>query len=147
MGIYGVKSRTCNCRGSWSTLDPKDYRVYMTKPCEKHMLTEGNTIYYELKHLFKSIINNFDGIIIREKYPCKILRVEKIDNRKTIVKLEVIHNGDLNINNFDNNKKIFYSQMNDEAMWREIDENTIHIIITYQSPHHTVEENWEREDY
>jgi len=147
MGIYGVKSRTCNCRGSWSTLDPKDHRVYMTNPCEKHTLTQGNTIYYELKHLFNVIINNFDGIIIREKYPSKILRVEKIDNRKIIVKLEVIHNGDLNIDNFDNNKKIFYSQMNDEVMWREIDKNTIHIIILYQAPHHTVEENWERENY
>lgn len=28
MGIYGVKSTTCNCKGSWSTLT-NDKRIYI----------------------------------------------------------------------------------------------------------------------
>ena len=50
MGIYGVKSNKCNCKGSWSTLS-NDYRTYMDNPCKEHSLIVGNTIYYEL-HLF-----------------------------------------------------------------------------------------------
>ena len=64
MGIYGVKSTTCNCKGSWSTLT-NDKRIYM----------------------------------------------------------------------------------NDEPMWNKIDDNIIHFTLVYQSPHHTVEANWEALDY
>lgn len=146
MGIFGVKSKTCNCKGSWTTLT-NDHRIYMERPCKLHMLEEGNTIYYELRHLLNHIINDFKGIKIKEKYPVKILKIEKLTNDKKIIKIEVIHNGDLNTNNFNNNKQMFYSQMNDEPMWKKIDDNTINMIILYQSPHHTVEENWEPSDY
>ena len=37
--------------------------------------------------------------------------------------------------------------MNDEPMWNKIDDNIIHFTLVYQSPHHTVEENWEASDY
>ncbi len=147
MGIYRVKSKTCNCKGSWSTLDPRDRRVYLDEPCKKHKLSEGNTIYYELKHLLVSLINDINEMRIKEKYEVKILKVQKLDNNKTIIKIEVNHEGDLNIDKFNNNKQIYYSQMNDEPMWKQIDNNIIHMIILYRSPHHTVEETWEKLDY
>ena len=37
--------------------------------------------------------------------------------------------------------------MNDESMWNKIDDNIIHFTLVYQSPHHTVEANWEALDY
>ena len=80
MWIYGVKSTTCNCKGSWSTLT-NDKRIY---------------------------IENF---------------------------------------NKNKNKNIIFSQMNDEPMWNKIDDNIIHFTLVYQSPHHTVEANWEALDY
>ena len=146
MGIYGVKSTTCNCKGSWSTLT-NDKRIYMTKPCEEHILIEGNTIYYELKHILNYIIKNFTGIRIKDKYLVKILQIEKVRINKTLIKFEVIHNGELNIENFNKNKNIIFSQMNDEPMWNKIDDNIIHFTLVYQSPHHTVEANWEALDY
>jgi hypothetical protein len=146
MGIYGVKSNKCNCKGSWSTLT-NDCRTYMEKPCSEHSLIVGNTIYYELKHLLNYITTNFEDIIIKEKYAVKILQIEKLTKNKTIIKIEVNHNGNLNVNNFDNSKQTFYSQMNDEPMWINIDDTIMHMIILYQSPHHTIEDIWEAFDY
>jgi hypothetical protein len=37
--------------------------------------------------------------------------------------------------------------MNDEPMWKRIDNNTIQFVLTYQSPHHTVEHEWVPVDY
>lgn len=146
MGIYGVKSNTCNCQGSWSTLDSNDHRIYMERPCKEHKIIVGNTIYYQLKYLLNHIINNFKDIKIKEKYAVKILEIEKVTD-KTIIKIEVNHNGEFNVNNFNDNKQIFYSQMNDEPMWKKIDDNILHMIILYQAPHHSVEEQWEPSDY
>jgi hypothetical protein len=33
--------------------------------------------------------------------------------------------------------------MNDEPLWTQIDENTIHFILIYQYCHHTVKNKWE----
>jgi hypothetical protein len=157
MGIYGVKSKTCNCRGYWSTWDKNDYRIYMRNPCEKHSLKVGNTIYYKLNYLLKHISNKdvtslplvkAELPLVKETYLVKILHVEQLTNFKMLIKIEVKHNGELNVDNFNNNKQIFYSQINDEPMWKKIDDNIIHMITLYQEPHHTVEEDaWEPWDY
>jgi hypothetical protein len=118
MGIYGVKSNTCNCKGSWCTLT-NDTRICMTNPCQKHIIKEDNTIYYELKHIITYIIKNKSGIQCEHKYPVKILKLIKLDNKKTIMKIEVNHQGKLNTDNFDINKQMYFSQINDEPMWKK----------------------------
>jgi hypothetical protein len=147
MGIYEVKSNTCNCKGSWSTLDGKDFRVYMDKPCPNHQLKEGNIIYYKLIHLLDHIIKIKKNIKLREVYPLKILQVCELGRDKKILKVEVNHNGDLNTDNFDTFKQMYFSQMNDEPMWKKIDDNRFEFIFVYMSKHHTIEDEWERFDY
>lgn len=149
MGIYGVKSTSCECRGSWATLD-SDHRVYMKTPCSEHELTQGNQIYYKIHHLFEHITKNrtINTNIIKyePKYLVKILDVKKID-RKKCIKIELIHNGSIDVSNFNESKNIINSQFNDEPMWQKIDDNTIHLIILYQGCHHTIESDWKPEDY
>lgn len=147
MGIYGVKSKTCNCKGSWSTLDANDNRIYMEHPCKEHRIAKGNLIWYNLHYILKHIIKNNNNIKVKGKYLCKILDIGTYNNTHTILKLEVIHNGYLNTDNFDEKKLIFYSQLNDEPMWKKIDGNVFTLTIIYQQPHHTVEEEWEPFDY
>lgn len=150
MGIYGVKSTNCECRGNWATLD-SDYRVYMSKPCSNHELKIGNSIYYELIHLLKHITKYFTAntniIWYEPKYLVKILDVKTINKCQKCIKVELIHNGTINVSNFNQSKNIIYSQFNDEPMWKEIDDNTIHFIILYQGCHHNVEKKWEPFDY
>lgn len=151
MGIYGVKSTNCKCRGSWSTLD-SDHRIYMTKPCSNHDLQIGNSIYYELIYLFNHITKypttNTNIIKYEQKYLVKILDIANISKEgKKCIKIELVHNGTIDVSNFNQSKNIIYSQFNDEPMWTKIDDNTIHFIIVYQGCHHTVAEQWEREDY
>ena len=146
MGIYGVKSNTCNCRGSWSTLT-NDHRIYLEKPCKNHELKEGNVIYYELIHILDQIIKNRDGICIKDKYPVKILKVEDLGSGKKILKVEVNHNGDFNTDNFDVNKQMYFSQMNDDPMWKKIDDNKFNFILLYKAFHHSIEDRWEAFDY
>jgi hypothetical protein len=144
MGIYNVKSNKCNCKGSWSTLTD-DYRIYMEKPCQNHQLKEGNIIYYELHHLLNYITKN--KIVIKDVYPVKILKLVKIGKDKQIIKVEVNHQGKLNTNNFDTLKQTYFSQINDEPMWKKIDDNIFEFIFLYKSQHHTVEDKWEPLDY
>ena len=146
MGIYGVKSKTCNCIGSWATLT-NDHRIYMKKPCQNHELKEGNVINYELIHLLNHIIKNRVGILIENVYPLKILQVAELGRDKKIIKVEVNHQGKLNTNNFDMNKQMYFSQMNDEPMWKKIDDNRFEFIFVYMSKYHTVEDEWEPLDY
>jgi len=154
MGIYGVKSNNCECRGNWCTLD-SDHRVYMNKPCSKHRLEIGNSIYYELHHLLMHITkydtNNTKIIKYKPKYLVKILDIQKLDipkyNRNTCIKFEFKHDINIDIANFNESKNIIYSQFNDEPMWKKIDNNTIHLIVLYQGCHHTVETSWEAADY
>lgn len=75
----------------------------MKKPCQNHELKEGNVIYYELIHLLNNVIKNRVGILIENVYPVKILRRDK-----EIIKVEVNHQGNLNTNNFDNNKQMYF---------------------------------------
>ena len=77
----------------------------------------------------------------------QVLEKQKIQNHKYIVKIELKDDGDINIDNFIESKQIYFSQMNDEPMWKRIDNDTIHLVILYQSPHHTVESGWDPEDY
>jgi hypothetical protein len=44
-------------------------------------------------------------------------------------------------------KQMYFSQMNNEPMWKRIDNDTIQLVLLYQSPHHTVESGWDPEDY
>jgi hypothetical protein len=145
MGIYGVKSNTCNCKGSWASLT-NDHRVYMEKPCYQHILKEGNIIYYQLIHILNEIINTRIGII-KEKYPVKLLKIEDLGKGTKIIKVEVKHEGELNTDNFNINKQMYFSQMNDESMWEKIDDNTFNFILLYNGCHHTVEDKWEPSDY
>lgn len=147
MGIYRVKSKTCNCKGTWSTLDPRDLRIYLDNPCKEHSLIEGNTIYYELNHLLDKILKDPILIVIKQKYPVKIVKVKNCAGSKILLKIEVNHNGELDTHNFYDNKQIYYLQMDDELMWKKIDDNTIQLIILYLPQHHTVEEFWEPNDY
>lgn len=146
MGIYCVKSNTCNCKGNWSTLT-NDHRIYMVKPCSNHILKEGNTIYYELFHVLDKIIKTKDGLRIKQKYPVKILKIEQLDRSCKIIKLEVNHNGELNVDNFDNTQQAYFSQMNDDPMWKRIDDKKFEFILLYLNVHHTIEDKWHPEDY
>ena len=109
MGIYGVKSNTCNCKGSWSTLDSNDLRIYMETPCPNHQIREGNIIYYELRHLLHHVVNIKNNIRIREKYPVKVLDIKEIDRCRKIIKIEVDHNGEIDVDNFDNFNQRYFS--------------------------------------
>ena len=138
MGIYYVNSKTCNCRGSWSTLN-NDTRIYMTKTCDKHSLKEGNTIYYKLIYLF-NLIKKKQILINQIDYHVKILKVVKV---KKGLLLKVLVNDDSNlIDKFDINKQIYYSDMDDEPMWKKIDDNNFEFIFLYKEVHHTVENDW-----
>jgi hypothetical protein len=86
MGIYGVKSNTCNCKGSWCTLT-SDHSIYMEKPCPNHQLKEGNIIYYKLIHLLDHIIKIKKNIKLREVYSLKILQVAELGRDKTLIKI------------------------------------------------------------
>ena len=144
MGIFKVKSSNCECTGSWATLD-SDHRIYMSRPCSKHELKSGNKIYYELSHLLYHITKT--STLYQPKYLVKILDVKDFDKNKKCIKIELTHNSEINVVNFDKNKNIIYSQFNDEPMWTKIDDYTTHFIVLYQGCHHTIEKQWEREDY
>ncbi len=148
MGIYTLKSTNCECKGTIYTLTA-DHRVYMEKPCLSHDLKIGNSIYYELNHLFKHFTKSLTLNIIcyEPKYLVKVLDVKVLERGKKLVKVELIHNGTINVSNFNEHKNIIYSQMNDEPMWKKIDENTIDFIFLYQGCHHNVERDWEPFDY
>ena len=119
----------------------------MDKPCEIHSIKEGNTIYYELSHLFRLIQNNKNIPIIEQKYPVKILQVRNLSNNRTIIKVEVKHNGEVNVDNFDNMKQMFFSDLNDEPMWKKLDDKCFNFILLYKPFYHNVEDKWEPFDY
>lgn len=147
MGIYKVKSNTCECCGQWCTLT-SDHLVYITKPCVKHKLEVGNIIYYELIHILKHITKNSSSNVYKIKYPVKILEILYLpDKQKKVIKLELTHNNKIDVNQFDNNKQIHYSQLNDEPLWNKIDDNIIHFNILYNQRHHAIEGLWEPDDY
>ena len=144
MGIYEVNSTTCKCKGQWATLT-SDMRIYMAYPCTEHTLNKGNQIYYELDHLLKHITNytttNTNIIKYNKKYLVKIVDIKRKDTNK-IIKIELNHNGEIDVANFNETKNIIYSEFNDEPMWLKIDENTIQFILVYQGCHHTIETEW-----
>ncbi len=147
MGIYGIKSDKCDCRGFWSTLD-SDCSVHISKPCVKHRLEVGNVIYYELIHILRHITKHSSSNVYKYKYPVKILEILDLhDIRKKVIKLELTHDNMIDVNQFDNNKQIYYSQLNDQPMWNKIDEHTIQFIILYNPKHYTIEGTWEPADY
>ena len=132
MGKYYVKSSKCDCEGCWSTLN-SDYRMTMEKPCQKHRILEGNIIFYNLKPLLEHIItvNKLNIMFIRGIYQVKILNTIVTNNRKQLIKVEVNHDGELNMDNFDINKQMYFSDMNDEPMWKKIDDNKFELILLY----------------
>jgi hypothetical protein len=142
MGIFKVKSNTCNCKGSWSTLT-NNHKIYLETPCHQHSIKEGNIIYYELIHLLEHIIKIKKNIKLREVYSLKILQVAELGKDKKILKVEINHNGDLNTDNFDTLKQMYFSQMNDEPMWKKIDDNRFEFIFVYMNKYHTIEDKWE----
>jgi len=46
------------------------------------------------------------------------------------------------MDNFDINKQMYFSDMNDEPMWKKIDDNKFELILLYKSVHHTDGNNW-----
>jgi len=56
MGIYYVKSTTCDCRSSWSTLNPKNRSIHMTNTCTSHKIEKGNIIYYNLQPIIQYLL-------------------------------------------------------------------------------------------
>jgi hypothetical protein len=118
----------------------------MSHPCSEHELKIGNSIYYNLIHLLNHITKysttNTDIICYESVYLVKILDISNITSTKCI-KLELTHSEIVNVANFNEKKQIYFSQFNDEPMWKKIDDNTIHFIILYQGCHHTVEKQWE----
>ena len=70
-----------------------------------------------------------------------------LNNKVIIDWIELDDNGEINVDNFNVSKQIYYSNFNDESMWKRINENTIQFILLYQAPHHTAEFGWEPADY
>jgi hypothetical protein len=145
MESYNVKSITCDCKGIWSTLDYNDYRIYMNQHCIFHELKEENLIYYELFNLLNYITNKCRQTY-KVKYLVKILKIKKYKSTQ-LLKIELKHNSEINVDNFDNDKQIFIPQMNYEPMWKKIDNNTLHLIFLYDSCNHMVEKEWKPSDY
>ena len=58
---------------------------------------------------------NTNIIKYEPKYLVKILDVKKID-RKKCIKIELIHNGTIDVSNFNESKNIINSQFNEEPM-------------------------------
>ena len=142
MGIYTYKSPTCGCIGCWSSLT-NDTRFCLSDPCSKHSITVGNIIWYDLRPLLQYIgCKNY-----QPKYALRIINVIKLQN-KTLIKVEV--NG-LNVDVFNCNKQIYYSDMNDEPMWQKIgigigegETNIVHFVFVYDCMQHCSEndEEW-----
>ena len=97
-------------------------------------------------YITKHSTNNTNIIKYEPKYLVKILDIKKYDN-KTCIKIELNHNGSIDVNNFDENKNIIYSKFEDERMWLKKCENSMNMIILYNGGHHKVEESWEWLDY
>jgi hypothetical protein len=140
MGIFYLKSKTCNCKGQWCTLT-NEHRAYLTIPCTTHSLNVGNSIYYCLDYFLNHISR---GKLYKNKYLVKILEKQTLSRDKTLIKIEVTGET-FDVNNFIPSKQIYYSQMNDEPMWKQIDNNTMHFILVYQPECHTVEIGWNDE--
>ena len=172
MGLFTVKSTTCDCIGEWSTLEYNDKQIYI-RPCKQHDLQVGNTIYYCFGELFSKIltkhtIDSIDDFTlttemnegnvritktkeylsrIKTKYPAKILDIVKINPSKHLIKAEIYHEGTIIETDFDKNKQMFFSDMNDEPMWKKIDDDRMQIIFLYNGRYHTIEKEWEPIDY
>lgn len=132
MGIYRVKSNTCGCIGSWSTLDPNDRRIYMETPCMHHRLKEGNVIYYELKHFLKDICIN--DTYLKDKYAVKIIDVI-IRDRQIIINIE--YDNTYNTIDTDNLEDQFKT-----LRWKKREDNKIQFLVDYHPAHHTIEDSW-----
>jgi hypothetical protein len=146
MVVYEVKSKTCNCIGVCSTLYEPKIHIYMDKPCYKHALIINNMIYYDLSHLLGYISKpDIPKPIYKPKYLVKVIYVNTNSN-KPIIKLELKHDGEIDIDNFDNKKRIYYSDLEDEQRWIKIDDTTIQFTLSYLQAHHTVEDEWEKVD-
>jgi hypothetical protein len=143
MEIYYVKSPTCDCKGCWTNVKSNGWNVCMDKPCLNHELKCGNMIYYEIIHLLKHITSKI-GVFYKIKYLVKVLELILIDNAKHI-KIELKHNGEMDVLNFDETEQFYFTELNNEPMWKKIDDTTIHFIILYQDYHHTIEKEWESE--
>lgn len=140
MGIYTVKSKTCNCIGDWCTLT-NDTRIHMQKPCELHSLATNNKIWYNLNPLLGLLANKQ---LRGDKTQLKVLQCETIGSNKKIIKVEV---NNMNGIVFDESKQRYFSQINDEPMWKWINNDTIHFILLYNPAHHKVEDEWIEYDY
>lgn len=143
MGIYGVKSKTCGCKGSWSTLDSKDTGVYISRPCSQHELVIGNTIFYELGPLLKLVSKPIYFDVIEPVYALKIIDIYDIRNTK-FVKVET---EDIDFQMFDENKQYNIYELNHEPMFQLVDETKTHLIFEVKPKHWTVEEGWDPDDY
>ena len=143
MGIYGVKSKTCGCKGSWSTLDSEDTGVYISRPCSQHELVRGNTFFYDLGPLLKLVAKPIYFDVIQPVYALKIIDVVE-DNTVKLLKVELKN---FNVTMFNESKQQFFSQINDEPMFQQFDETTVHFIFKFLPKFWTVEEGWDPDDY
>ena len=72
-------------------------------------------IHHLFEHITKNRTINTNIIKYEPKYLVKILDVKKID-RKKCIKIELIHNGTIDVSNFNESKNIINSQFNEEPM-------------------------------
>ena len=140
------KSNTCDCLLSTATFD--DNCLIMEQPCVKHKIKVGNYIWYNLKPIMRHLLKRGHTLDIRDKYYVKIINVKNLcisscfTSSRRLIQIELKHDGKININMLDNLKQIYYSELNDEPMYKIKDENTLILTLLYQAYHHTIEDTW-----
>ena len=139
MGIYEYKSKYCNCRGSWSTLDSSNLRTYYTY-CFRHQFKEDNCIYYNLfpflNYISKDKIEYIRGTDFN--YLCKILKIVALDDGKTIMKIEVYHKGELDESLFNDKMQTYYSKLDYTPTWKKVAENCVEFCLIYDERRHNI---------
>ena len=140
------QSNTCECLLSTTTFD--DNGLIMEQPCVKHKIKVGNHIWYNLKPIMWHLLKQGHALDIRDKYHVKIISVKNLyisrcfTSSKRLIQIEWKHEGKLNINMLDGLKQIYYSEMNDEPMYKMKDEKTLILTLLYQAYHHTIDDTW-----
>lgn len=121
----------------------------METPCPLHTIEQGNSIYYQLFDLLKYCIRVQSNVptTTTTTYPVKLIQIVNMEKGRKLLRVEVTHNGTIDTDLFNSANQVYYSQMNDDPMWKKIDDNRVEFIMMYQSVYHTVEDNWEPFDY
>lgn len=142
MGIYYVEAGNCKCKGCFTTYSHNS-PPYITQYCEKHKLKEGNTIHYNLCPLLKYITNNMYFGTILFSYPIFIQEILQLSN-KTLVKCTTTEKGLERV--FESAKnQMYYSEFNDEPMYKKVSNDVYQFIFVYQKDYHTIanDDTWQ----